>query len=1517
MRLDHSPNRIVSNVALGSYDDKRRGISRASNADITRLDSSDWICSRKSLRRLSSGALFQEFKYLSQNSKVMLDEAVKKARRGIGVAFVFAERHPACLFFLFFTVSLLVAMIRLLMGDNAAANSAATYGYYFLVLAVIFQALPNALMSVSLLIAAISSLSVFTVLSLDVLSFPSFLLSAATILSLYYGLFHENHPSGSVSFGGTAIPAFKFMFEAMVILSPLISLTLDPNSIFGPIRLVLLLVAFTFSIGSIVLELLGGSVLLSLDDVCVATGVGISLTSLISIVFSVVGLPVAPSMSLFYALIGCVWLAQKLISGKSFLERKAGFDYTASPISLLILVLLFFLLGTFLVTGNSVLVFPSSSLQDFASSRAILTGSLRSYPLENASRSALYVSLYEGVRLETLPGIQVALSLITFLLAISSCFALVKAFGFKRSLAFSVAFVLFLFLFSGDSWLLVVRRAAGGIEASQTLPSLASWSYDLLSFSSRSYIGSQSTKILPILLSCILILMKRESGKVIGYLPLALVASYLGMAYPSVLLTLFLSMLLVGFPGSSMKGGVLRILLLANLVSFFICVIGNFSSSNPHLLLIAGNVVVTGLMSHYGKTGIISLPSGISSSRLGFFLGFVLLSLSSIYLYSWVSYPWTQSTRVSSLLAGLFIDESSGVVGFLAVSCLFFLGSDREYDELLKAPFAIFLLSCVMLFAISYCDLQIMQTGLGIEQLVDLMDISISLIAVVGLMEVGSFLGTFRSDKLLGLLLVSLVSIYGLNGYLATINVRVEELTHSNLPSKDAFEAISFLDEYYRSEKDTLVVHSTNATLPLALSPSNHLRESWLLFNSSSPEMTDLLLSGRKGKVLVQINNNDWGELNRSYIYLSSLSKIDPIFSNKEYTIFETEIRDGLVPESENVLVVPPNRTTATSFDPVLILSGLGARFTARSETDASLFKSKTLFLFQDPAIPADQDEERSLFSFLAESYINETRSRASGITGDYAFVNGTWSLKSGLLLGGDGRSSDSGYLIPNTNSSGVSGQFLITVQPPISVKSYFGFVYGFIDPEHCRILLLELGQSSMAKAYMLLVDGSRRVFYPTEGIDVLEWLRSGTNRIKVSVNASRQILEVNGLTVLDLNETIDEARFGLYYRGPFTFALGGTSRSGPTGAIDANDYARFLANGGQLMIFNTDGFNFFANKIFRSIGTLVTVTRVIGSDSALIPATRVHSLGLLQGAQMTSSLQGENATVPLVTKMSIGNGTLTYINIYDLLRSNPDLVTQVLGLSGLILGQNGSALPDVRRIAFSSANLSGRISIRANSMISEIEAPSSSSPLSVIILRDSIQNVTYGSVRVIQVKKMDRVLINCSRALISNEVGGFYQRFQIDGGLWVSFPGYCEIVLYSGTEAQQVIEEVNGTDLRLHLPYANKLDLSLLLPNLDIAGMVNFTSLHFLYSDVPSSLSATSGHTTLSGRIEFGIATSDNYKVASILNLSVRNDESIGVDDRIILPYLLFWALASLPLLLTLLLITTYASRRAKRLEA
>lgn len=1447
----------------------------------------------------------------------MLDEAVKKARRTTGLAVVFVKEHPASFFLLLFAVSLLVAIIHLVMGDSAAANGAATYGYCFLVLAVIFQALPNTLMSVSLLIAAVASLSVFGVLSLDVLSYPSFLLSTATILSLYYALFHETRPLGSISFRGTAIPTVKLIIEVMVILSPLVSLTLDPNSMFGPVRMLLLFVTFTFSIGYVVLELIGGNMLLSLDDFCVATGLGISLTALVSILFSAVRLPVGLSVSLVYALIGCISLTRRSISGRSFVERNAGLDYSASSISLLILVLLFFLLGTILVTGKSVLVFPSSSLQDFASSRAILTGSIRSHPLQNSSRSALYVSLYEGVRLDALPGIQLALSLITLLFAISSCLALVKIFGFRASLGFSAAFVLFLFVFSGDSWLLIVRRAAGGIEPSQTLPSLPFWSYDSLGYSSRSYIGSQSTKILPILLSCVIILMRREPDRKIGYLPLALVTSYLGMAYPSVLLTLFLSMLFVGFPINQMKGDKARILVLASMISFLVCVMGGFVFSNPHLFLLASGIAVTILLTRYQKTGILSLPFGISSSRLGFLAGFVLLSLYSIYLYSWVSYPWTQSTRVSSLLAGLFISQSSGVIGFLAISCLFFLGSDREHDELLKAPFLMFLLSSIMLFVISYWDLQIMQTGLGIEQLVDLMGICISLIAVVGLVKVSSFVGSFGSGKVLGLVLVSLVSVYGLNGYLVTINARAEGLTRANFPTEDGLDAISFLDDYYRSKENTLVVHSTSATLPLALSPPNQLSESGLLFNSVSAEMTDLLLSGRKGNVLVQVNNNDWGEFNRSYIYLSRLSKIDPIFSNKEYTLFEMAIHDGLVPESENVLVVPRNRTTATLFDPVLALSTLGARFTTRSETDVNLFRSKTLLLFQDPVEPADQDEERSLFQFLVQSYINETRSRPSGIVGDYAFVNGTWSLKSGLLLGGDGRSSDRGYIVPNKNSSIFSGQFLITVQPPISAKSYFGFVYAFNDPDHCRILLLEFGQSSATRAYMLRIDGSRRVFYPTEGIDVNQWLRSGTNRVKVNINASRQILETNGVAVLDLNETLEEGRFGLYYQGPFTFTLGGSSRSKPADEIDANDYAAFVANGGDLMIFNTDGFNFFASKIFSSIGSLVTVTRVVGPNSSQIPATEVHSVGLREDAQMTSSFQGENATIPLVIRLSIADGTLTYINIYDLLRSRPDLVTPVLGLSGLILHENGPTLPNFRRIAFCSANLTGRVLIRANSMISSIEAPSSSGPFPVIIFGDSIQNLTYGSAKSIQVKRMDSILVNCSRALISNDVGGFYQRFQIDGDLWISFPGYCEISLYSGTEGQQVIYEVNGTDLRLHLPYANKLDLSLLLPNVDVAGIADFTSLHFLYNDAPLSLSATLGHAKLSGRIEFAIAVSDNYKLAGIVKLGVVNDEPIGVDDRIILPYLLFWALASLPFLLVLLLILAYQSRRAAGFEA
>jgi len=165
-----------------------------------------------------------------------------------------------------------------------------------------------------------------------------------------------------------------------------------------------------------------------------------------------------------------------------------------------------------------------------------------------------------------------------------------------------------------------------------------------------------------------------------------------------------------------------------------------------------------------------------------------------------------------------------------------------------------------------------------------------------------------------------------------------------------------------------------------------------------------------------------------------------------------------------------------------------------------------------------------------------------------------------------------------------------------------------------------------------------------------------------------------------------------------------------------------------------------------------------------------------------------------------------------------------------------------------------------------------------------------------IKVNKMEKVVINSSSLVISSEGNGFYQKFVLNGGLWISFPGYSEITLVSGTPAQSVAQKFNGTNLSLHFLSSQDLVVCLLLPRVDASGIINLNSFTTYDENLPLALSSDRKSISLEGHLNFNILASDSYKLIKINEVIANNKNFSVVDDRVVMPYLLYSLIILLP---------------------
>jgi len=851
----------------------------------------------------------------------------------------------------------------------------------------------------------------------------------------------------------------------------------------------------------------------------------------------------------------------------------------------------------------------------------------------------------------------------------------------------------------------------------------------------------------------------------------------------------------------------------------------------------------------------------------------------------------------------LFFFEFSGILGYLTILSTFFFLLGKERSTSYEVSLSTLLLSFLVLFVVGFLNLYVYNTQLNLQQVVDLFNISLASLATFGFSRVASAFKTSKFSKYLSLAFVCFVSIYGLNSYIVAMNVKANEVRSYQPPSQQELEAVNFLDNYFNANKNSLLIASKNTEVSLASAPPEYLKEGSLLFYSSKPELVNLLLSQGNKKILVYLSSKDLEDAKSSLFYNNYLFSSKPIFKNDVASVYEIASSSKLSPKSSNVLVVPSyENVVGSNYSYVLnILSELSS-FTTRLDTDTNLFSSKNLFLSYDPPVPNYSEPRTSaLFLSFLESFIDEQKARSSDIVGRYAFITGNWSSRSGLLIGGNGSPSSRGFFIPNKNFSSAFAEFSITPFTSSSLSSVFGFVYDFKDTEHFRALFMVFKPSGVVSVYRLFINGSKTDMYPLGGKDTTPWFPGETLIFGVNISSSYQRFYLDNQEVLSLNETLSSSKLGFFYFGFYYIVIGRVTKFREVPLRNVDDYINFLLEGGNLTVFNSNGYNFFAMRLLNLTYSTVTVNKFIGSENYSIPEINVTLVLPFSNVSVVSYFEGKEYKVPFVVKAKIGNGTLTYVNIYDLIGSRiTPILSKLLELSGVTLQKEPLYIYEGSSAAFSSAKIQGKALISSSSVVFNINVSqlSYSSPITVFF-NESRTNVTLGGIRYVQVEKMKEITIEAPSVTILRDGNGFYQKFIVEGDAWVRFPGYSEITLVSGTPAQSVSQPFNGSNLALHfLSPSNKFVICLLQPKVSAFGDIAFSSFYTFDESLPLSISSNGADVSLEGKMNFEVIASDNYKLIRINELSVTNKSVSYVDDRIIAPYLVFWAIATLPFL-------------------
>ncbi|RSN76942.1 hypothetical protein, partial [Candidatus Methanodesulfokora washburnensis] len=273
-----------------------------------------------------------------------------------------------------------------------------------------------------------------------------------------------------------------------------------------------------------------------------------------------------------------------------------------------------------------------------------------------------------------------------------------------------------------------------------------------------------------------------------------------------------------------------------------------------------------------------------------------------------------------------------------------------------------------------------------------------------------------------------------------------------------------------------------------------------------------------------------------------------------------------------------------------------------------------------------------------------------------------------------------------------------------------------------------------------------------------------------------------------------------------------------------------------------------------------------------------------------------------------IGNGTLTVVNVHSLIDKKLPL-DEFIGLSNIFPKEEVRYVYRGSSAAFAGAKIQGKAVLSSDSVVSGVI--SLPRPPTVVIRNITVslpgipvnvflngQRINATNVSAIRIKKIERISLEASTATIMKEGDGFSQKFSVEGAIWIKFPGYSEILL----EPQN--RSFNGSDIALNFVAPSGFVVQLLQPKVSASGNITFSSFYSFDRNLPLFMSSNGTDLSLEGNIDFEIIASDNYKLIRITGLRAEGRKLNLVDDRIMLPYILFWIIAVAPLLLFSILI-------------
>jgi len=1080
---------------------------------------------------------------------------------------------------------------------------------------------------------------------------------------------------------------------------------------------------------------------------------------------------------------------------------------------------------------------------------------------------------------------------------------------------------LFMFLFTNGAWIyfLHLKLSSTGQAQLQLLSSTANKTYNGTIYGLIGLWYVPATISLILLMVVIFLMGKRaiEEKKYLTLFSVLVAALYLTHVVEAVVFILFLAIL--GFIvknekyriDESLKSSIISMIVIVVIYSALSRILHRFTLNTPLLISLAAPIIASMFALVYRRSIQPKLPSlnklfGIGWNRVAKVLVIALFFVYSIALLSWMTvldsfHTWQVNTI--GLVPWFIYPVMLGINGLLAIVALYLL---TEYPKLYTTATLFFIIFMVFAFiagkTVSIINLFFFDAGYWEKRFILFIEISLAILAPIPILYVVDKLRKGKiNDNIKAIAAAAIIGVVVLSGISTTfLNLEYWNIFANDpfkLPSQSEMEAINALKKIFDNDPKTWLATVTGYSSAVATfaTPADQLVLKQILYSAYRPEMafTQLYRHPAYNHAYVYLHNRDLAQLNNfADRFLTSYVKMLPIvYENSEVKIYNVTKLSPPLPRGDIILLIPMDKSICdqqTLYIAYYLLSQGLYNYTVAYDLDAKALNSRTIVIAYDPP-------QGNILTSLFEDTFNKKLT-------SYDIVKGKWRIADGELVGGEVGKYGEGVIISPVSAENFTATYKVKpVNGNTSVLNYVSLIYSWVDSKNYRIADIMFGTDFYIYVHFrTIVNGIEKAIPNWPGIKTnLKWKFGDEYIITVTVNGTLNQIAVNGKNYLSIDMQNIAGRIGLRYYGFYEVSFDDFSLKYniSINLRPIEDYLAYLEAGGRLIILNTNGYYYFASKLFSVENSTFSAERIEFDKKMLNLPNKVALQKLTPRNSTTFVLSryvGSGSEAPFVTRQRFGSGELLYVNIkpivevlhkeevsayYPLLGS----LLEDLDLSkikpNLILGIEGYS----REI-----RLNNDVKVEAASLLFPLKTT-----LKQLEIKTTHRTVTLLNVTSVKMEGYSKLLIKTDNLTIDGGQG-FYAILKLNTRFVIEpHNGMFNLEVATGkikyhiTNVEQLIIVPDGV-----------IQMLARTPKVS-ASEANFIEFYALGS--LNQRARTYGQNLkVSGKTSFQIMLSDSYAMLKDVELSglfKRDPPLVSFDEFSTIPTAVFWFMILLPI--------------------